>query len=135
MTIKHLDVSRNLVGRDRRHLATLIAVSLLAANTSMGATSFFKTGVSQTSALEESLGGCHAKLEVLPSEKGLVCNGPWVHFSCNGAINSREEGVMKYSAAQLALISGTPIRIRVDDDPAKMINGKCYAVRVENMAE
>lgn len=112
-------------------LAALSVVSLAAA----GETADYKTQIVQTATQEESRGGCWAKLAQAPSTKGLVCGDAWVHFSCNGTINSQTEGYAKLSAAQLALISGTSVKIWVTDDTAKKIAGKCYATRIDNFAK
>jgi len=95
---------------------------------------FYKTRIIETSLLEAERGGCMVRPAIAPSKYGLACDYPWVHFSCNGAINSSGEGLAKLSAAQLALISGTEVKIKVDDDPGKKIKGYCYAPRIDNLA-
>ena len=110
----------------------LILLVALCASTAMSATKLYKTRILQTSLNEPADGGCAVKLAKPPSEAGLVCDGPWVHFSCNGDINSQAEGYQKFQAGQLSLISGTAVKVRIDDDEEKKIGGNCYADRIDN---
>ena len=112
---------------------TLIAC--LVATAAMGTTKNYKTKVLQTAVIEIERGGCMVKLAKAPAEVGLVCDGPWVHFSCDGSINSQSEGYQKLEAAQLALVTGSSIKIKIDDDEGKIIDGHCYASRIDNFAD
>lgn len=75
-------------------------------------------------------GGCMAQLETPPSTSGLICKDSWVTFSCTGEFNSKSQAAIKVSAAQLALVTQTPLYIQVDD--TKKHNGYCFAPRVDN---
>jgi hypothetical protein len=111
----------------------LVSIFSAFACTAIGATKLYQTTVVQTSLSAAVAGGCKVKLAKAPSDHGLICDGYWVHFSCNGAFNSQTEGYQKFQAAQLGLISGTPVKIKVDDDNEKKVNGVCYSGRIDNL--
>lgn len=116
-----------------RLITALIGASL--ACTAMGEMKFYQTRILQTASLQAERGGCMAKLANPPSEYGLLCDGAWVHFSCNGAINSQTEGLSKLEAAQLGLVTGSSVKIQVDDSIEKKIWNNCYAPRIDNLSE
>ncbi|MEP6358191.1 MAG: hypothetical protein ABJ084_03910 [Halioglobus sp.] len=66
-----------------------------------------------------------------PQAKGLDCKANWVSFSCSGDFNSKEIGYQKLEAAQLAMMTGTMVSIRIDD--SKKHNGYCFAQRIDNL--
>ena len=79
---------------------------------------------------ETAFGGCMAFLKPGAATTGLDCPGSWVTFSCLGDFNPKSVGNQKLSAAQLALVSGTQLIVKIDD--TRKHNGWCYATRVDN---
>lgn len=75
---------------------------------------------------ESRLGGCIAELSkdiatVLPS-----CPRNLVTFSCTGELgNSRALANSNFQTAQLALVTGYDVRVRIRDN--QTVNGFCYS--------
>ena len=78
----------------------------------------------------ENFGQCMAVTEPSAEDRGLACKSYWVTFSCDGTFNSKSIGNAKYSAAQLAYVTGSQVFVSVDD--TKRHNGYCFAQRIDN---
>lgn len=78
----------------------------------------------------ENFGQCMAVTVPSAAERGLDCEAYWVTFSCDGTFNSKSVGTTKYSAAQLAYVTGGRINVTADD--TKKHNGYCFAQRIDN---
>ena len=101
---------------------------------SYSASEFLTASVSKTLIDDSDYGGCMAKLSPIPSSVGLNCGSSgWVTFSCTGDFNAKEVGNQKFEAAQLAMITGTRVLVRVFD--TKKHNGYCYASRIDNRSD
>ena len=80
-----------------------------------------------------AFGGCMAKVDPPPSDQGGVnCATDWVTFSCDGTFNSKSQGNSKYSAAQLAYVTGNGVKLVVQDQNKH--NSHCFARRIDNLA-
>ncbi len=75
-------------------------------------------------------GGCAARLSVDPQSKLPNCAAHWVTFSCTGDHHSKDMAARLFSAAQLALVTGSNVFVRFRDD--KTHNGYCLAERLDN---
>lgn len=105
----------------------------LAANATMD---FNVDGVTTYSQLDSegniAYGGCMAVVsgaEAISSRLASCADG-YITFSCSGIHNTKSEGLAKFSQAQLAYVSSTPIRVRLLDN--KKHNGFCFADTVSN---
>ena len=84
-------------------------------------------------------GGCMARLSGgngALTALGYSCpEDPMVTFDCKGVLgsSSKADGTRNFSAAQLALVSGSTVRLVVDD--TKKINGFCYSRRIDVFAQ
>lgn len=81
-------------------------------------------------------GGCAAVISPGPETVAATCADNWVTFDCFGnfaSVGSTKSGARdKLAAAQLALVAGKQVIIRIDPDVTA--NGAtCYAVTVQNM--
>ena len=71
-----------------------------------------------------------AEVQPPPSSYQTVdCKGVFVTFDCTGDFTTSRDSQAKLGSAQLALITGSSLLIRVND--AKKHNGFCYAERVD----
>lgn len=78
----------------------------------------------------EFYGGCMMQVDVaLPLPN---CRNYWLSFSCTGDFNPPEVGYRKLDAAQLALVTKTPVSVIMEDN--KLHNGFCFARRIDNYA-
>ena len=107
-----------------------IALLSLMANAALGEVRYFKADVVKTMIHEQEFGQCMAMIKPSPEQNGLDCKKGWVTFSCSGDFNLAETGFQKLAAAQLALLSGDPVFVQVDD--YRKHNGYCYAQRIDN---
>ena len=82
---------------------------------------------------EGSYGNCMASLLPDISSTGLDCPANWVTFSCSGDYNSKSMGNQKLQAAQLSLVTGNTVRLKVND--SKLINGRCFAERIDVVSQ
>ena len=84
-------------------------------------------------------GGCMARLSGgngTLTDLGYSCPAdPMVTFDCKGVLpdSSKSDGLRNFSAAQLALVSGSTVRLVIDD--TKKINGFCYSRRIDVFAQ
>ena len=83
-------------------------------------------------------GGCMARLSGgsgTISALGYDCPAdPMVTFDCKGDLPDtvKSDSMRNFSAAQLAMVSGSQVRIHIDD--TTKINGFCYSRRVDVFA-
>lgn len=87
---------------------------------------------------DSKYGGCLVYIDDAPNNNGLSCtsNVSAVSFDCLGTradAPSKATAQSKLSAAQLALVTGNRIRLRVMDTGGQP-NGYCYADRIDNYA-
>ena len=113
-----------------RSICVLLLIAF--AGSALGTNKTYKANVTRTALHEDNFGVCMAKVTPSPSDKGLDCKPGWVSFSCSGDFNSKEIGQQKFSAAQLALVTGDRVVIYVED--TRKHNGYCYASRIDNLA-
>lgn len=123
-------VIRNLV----RAALTVILFVALPLNSSIAAQSAPWTAtVSDLITDSEAFGGCMAKVSPAPSaQAGVNCGTDWVTFSCDGTYNSKSQGATKFSAAQLAYVTGGSVKLVVQDQSKH--NSHCFARRIDNAA-
>lgn len=107
-------------------------LSIFIAMSAVGADRLYKATVSRTLIDDRYYGGCMALVSPAPSTVGLNCPHSWVSFSCSGDFNAKSVGNQKFAAAQLALVTGTPIYIHIEDN--KKHNSFCFAYRIDNLA-
>lgn len=80
---------------------------------------------------ESDFSECMAFLSVPIANSGANCAGSWVSVGCSGAFGSKSNATSRLSALQLAYVTGTDVRVFVDD--TRKANGSCYATRVDNL--
>jgi hypothetical protein len=110
--------------------AILITIALMATLPASATQNFVTAEVRRTLVDENNFGGCMANLGRFLESTDLTCRDVWVSFSCSGDFNSSSFGFKKFQAAQLALITGKRIRVKLND--AKTHNGYCYAERIDS---
>lgn len=114
-------------------LASFVVAPLLTAPTSFAAQAYLRADVTRVFTDELEFGGCMAALSPAPSTSGLSCPDPWVTFSCTGDFNPKSVGAAKLAHAQLALVAGTQVVVKLDD--ARKHNSYCYATRIDNTSD
>ena len=99
-------------------------------------TSTFNATVLQLQADSTDFGGCMVKITPSPTTKLANCKENWVSMSCDGTYLSKTDAQRLYTAAQAALLTGTGVRVRIND--AFQFNGLnpgyCLLERVDNTA-
>lgn len=91
----------------------------------------FDTEVVRTM-ISENFGECMFKPSVGPRSQGLSCNDNWVTADCAGLLGgSKSLGKSKFDTILLAELTGSTIRVRVDD--SKTINGFCFVEQVQTV--
>lgn len=114
-----------------RKLAAL--ATMVVSGSTLGASATYQATVEKLLTDERFYGTCMAYVSPGPqTQPGLTCNGNYVTFSCSGDFNSKAAGQQKFSAAQLALVTGNPVIIQVVD--TQKHNGYCYVPRIDNLA-
>ena len=94
------------------------------------------TTVNSLDQADNAFGGCHISLPAgtfaANSISGSCVYADYVSFNCNGStgpngesLNSKSDGVTKFSQAQLAFVTSKPIFLVMND--AVAINGICWA--------
>ena len=87
------------------------------------------TVVTRILTTSEVYGTCMAQLSKTLANSGLDCPSSWVTFACDGAFEQKKDVAYKmFEAAQMSLLLGTRLNVRVDD--FKKINGYCVADEV-----
>ena len=89
--------------------------------------------VTRTLVDTNSWGECMAKIVPGPHTVQPACGVEWVTFSCSGDFNTKARGHSKLESAQLAMVTGKPIAIWVDE--TKKHNGYCFGRRVDVLKE
>ncbi|MEP6388491.1 MAG: hypothetical protein ABJ056_01095 [Halioglobus sp.] len=112
-----------------RPILALLAISF--GSSAFAGNAYYSATVTKTLVDDVAYGSCMALVSPFPETKGLDCKAGWVSFSCSGDFNSKEIGYQKLEAAQLAMMTGTKVGIRVDD--SKKHNGYCFAQRIDNL--
>ena len=91
----------------------------------------FDTEVVRTM-ISENFGECMFKPSVGPRSQGLGCNDNWITADCAGLLGgSKSLGKSKFDTILLAELTGSTIRVRVDD--GKTINGFCFVEQVQTV--
>ena len=111
--------------------AAVLIATLAYSGFGSAAAYFFKGQVTELIYQPGVFGTCMAKLNPGPQSTPANCAADFVTFSCSGDFNSKQEGAVKYSAAQLAFVTGQELKVRLDD--TRKHNGFCFAVRVDNI--
>lgn len=75
-------------------------------------------------------GECMIYLDTNLAGAGINCGGNWVSLACDGRYEPKSIENQKYSAAQLAYVTGGDVRVWLDD--TKKPDGVCYSFRVDN---
>ena len=99
---------------------------------SRAAVQSFEATVTRTlSAADGNFGGCMVALSEAPSDHGLNCpaDKQWVTFSCSGTHASKASAMRMLDSAQLAFVTGRPVRVWVDD--SRTHNGFCFVTRID----
>lgn len=116
-----------------KHVAVAVAVAIWClALPSYGATQLLAdVTVTRITTDASSYAGCLARINVNPADSLPACGDNHVTMGCDGTLGvSKATAAQLFSAMQLALVTGNPMRIRVDD--SKIANGFCMATRVDN---
>ena len=84
---------------------------------------------------ETAYGMCMALVSAIPP--GVACSSAggspgWVTFACDGSFGSKTANNIRWSSAQLAMVTGQNVVIYTDD--TKKINNHCYAPRIDVVA-
>ena len=104
-----------------------------AANLSFAASAKYDAYVDRIITDDVYYAGCMAKLIPGPETKGLNCAAFFATIDCSGELGSSKSlAAQKYSAAQLALVTGAKVKVVVVD--TKKANGYCYLQRIDNYA-
>ena len=116
-----------------KFLVTIGVIVQLLSNTSMAATAKFDAVVDRILTDDTYYAGCMARITPGPQAQGLDCAPSFVTLDCSGELGSSKSiAAQKYSAVQLALVTGARIKVVVNDN--KKANGYCYASRIDNYA-
>ena len=112
----------------------IVALGILAVPLppSTAAVQSFEATVTRTlSAADGNFGGCMVALSEAPSDHGLNCPADrhWVTFSCSGTHASKAGAMRMLDSAQLAFVTGRPVRVWVDD--SRTHNGFCFVTRID----
>jgi len=110
----------------------LLTAALIVAMPASAGSAWHTATVTRTLVQEGAFGNCMALVSPGLAATGLNCPSGWVSFSCSGDFNSKEVGNQKMEAAQLALVTGYSVRLKLND--AKKHNTYCYAERIDNLA-
>lgn len=110
-------------------LLLLILFGILSPVPAFGAAALITSTVERTLSDTENFGGCMALLAAPIASVGLDCPGTWVSFSCTGDFAPKEAALRNFDAAQIAMLTGSSVRIAVYDD--KKHNGNCFGRRIE----
>lgn len=118
----------------RKSLAIFLMywVGMLACTSVLADTASYWAKVSRVISSEPgdtSLGECAAVTSPGPQSTGLNCGNNFVTFDCKGQYGSKSSGSVRYSNAQLAMVTDKYMRIIVDD--SRKHNGYCLAVRAD----
>ena len=108
----------------------LMTLSLLAiANVGFAAVEKVNTNIVQVMSDGTRFGGCMANLADSPSDTGLDCTTNWVSFSCSGDFNPKDVANRNFDMAQIALMTGARVALRVDDTLKH--NGRCFVRQIQ----
>lgn len=112
----------------------IVALGILAvplAPSTAAVRSFEATVTRTLSAADDNFGGCMAALSEAPSDHGLNCPADkhWVTFSCSGTHAGKASAMRMLDSAQLAFVTGRPVRVWVDD--SRTHNGFCFVTRID----
>jgi hypothetical protein len=88
-----------------------------------------KGDIMKTLVDNEKFGGCMVRIAPGPEKTLSTCSKHWATFSCSGDFNSKSEGGLKFQSAQLAMLSGKPVAVTLDD--SKKHNGYCFVRRID----
>ena len=113
---------------------SVVALGVLALplTPSTAAVQSFEATVTRTlSAADDNFGGCMVALSEAPSDHGLNCPAgkSWVTFSCSGTHAGKASAMRMLDSAQLAFVTGRPVRVWVDD--SRTHNGFCFVTRID----
>ena len=129
--MKILDISPRTCARNA--FMTVLCTGLPFSSVIAAQSSPWTATVSDLITDSEAFGGCMAKVSPAPSaQAGVSCGTDWVSFSCDGTFNSKSQGATKFSAAQLAYVTGGNVKLVVQDQNKH--NGHCFARRIDNAA-
>ena len=79
---------------------------------------------------DQNYGGCMAFMVPGPQTTTLTCGNDWVSFDCTGNFHSKSIANQMFSAAQLAYITESDFRVKLND--AELHNGFCVAYVADN---
>lgn len=79
---------------------------------------------------DQNYGGCMAFMNPGPQSLTLNCGNDWVSFDCTGDFHSKSIANQMFSAAQLAYITDSDFRVKLND--AELHNGFCVAYVADN---
>lgn len=111
-----------------KYLTTL--VTLLVAVKAHADTGFVDAKVLRLLTGGPLYGECMIYLDADLAAAGINCGGNWVSLACDGRYGPKSIENQKYSAAQLAYVTGGDVRVWLDD--SKKPDGVCYSFRVDN---
>lgn len=111
---------------------TMTVVALMALSLSVKAdNATFDAEVNRVLIDDANYSGCMVSLTTDPQSKLPGCGAQWVTLDCLKAFpeSSGSIATNKLSQAQLALITGRSVRVRVTD--TRKANGYCFAQRID----
>lgn len=102
-----------------------MSVSVIAENAT------FDAEVNRVLIDDSNYSGCMVSLSTDPQSKVANCGAEWVTLDClkNFPESSGSIATNKLSQAQLALVTGRSVRVRVTD--TRKANGYCFAQRID----
>ena len=107
-----------------------ISLSILVSSSALGAQSAWNTTVTKILVEDGKYGGCMVYLASGPADQGLDCPAtPAVTMDCEGNTRGKTIGNVMLGQAQLALVAGNTVRVKVID--TTKINSYCLATRID----
>jgi hypothetical protein len=107
----------------------ILLMVLSASGPVLSAQGVHKGDIIRTLVDNERFGGCMVRIAPGPEVTLSTCKRNWATFSCSGDFNSKSEGELKFQSAQLAMLSGKPVKVTLDD--SKKHNGYCFVRRID----
>ena len=115
----------------RAKLMTLMAATVALSSNVYADNATFDADVNRVLIDDSNYSGCMVSLTTDPQSKLPSCGAEWVTLDCLKAFpeSSGSIATNKLSQAQLALVTGRSVRVRVTD--TRKANGYCFAQRID----
>ena len=115
----------------KTHVAVLVAGSLTISANGFAEDATFDADINRVLIDDAYYAGCMVSLTTDPQSKLASCGAEWVTLDCLKEFpeSSGSIATNKLSQAQLALVTGRSVRVRVTD--TRKANGYCFAQRID----